>query len=1183
MEVKNMNKKLFESTTEGIIRYFVRPNDDFVLNSLEKIDANEYLYRVLKNEGYKRIVFVEIEKTNCKYYTYDKLSHLSLQHQKEFANVIPDSLESISDFFSRVKAKIDKNDSGPAGLKKMGSKSEATYDKIPEFGKREIKRFSKLEEFVADFANYVSNALEAENIKTAVVLQMEVFEQSFNKELGIARRIASQLGDIVRYCEKNNSAMQNIIVLTTTQKEDFRNLVNNELLHNFHSWIPEVLSETTSGSMLVRNITDRLNEYGCLVMSESIGVDEIANLLLRKKIVDNDAMFDGLPFSKIYPLAEKLRIHLTYETKVFSDNIPFKRRKSFINPLNALLQRRTVVEELIAYVQGLDSKAINNVNTQSVSVERVFHNRIKYIDIDESAEILVEFDKLAGDEIQDAKRDALRAVNYFEGVKKELEEKEKQGKKINPDDYPYYNMLFFGAPGTGKTTIANLVGRLMYAKGILPTSKVHVVQAGELGSGIVHGVQENLFKEAEKAVGGVLLIDELQALKDAYREEGGSRGGGMAEDLMRALVSIINKYRDCMCVILCGYEEDVLSIIKFDDGASRRFPKKIKLSSYSIDTLMVIFNKLLDADGKSLGKGVEEKIRKFVLADMKTQGKTFGNVGYLKEELIAPIKAAYFERGQYDNNYTIEDLMTAFADTDKRTILEECEDSIQAIISEFDKLEGDEIQDAKRDVLRAVNYFEGMKKELEEKEKQGKKVSADDFPYLNMLFFGAPGTGKTTIANLVGRLMYAKGILPTSKVHIVQASELGSGRVHGVQEKLFEEAEKAIGGVLLIDELQAIKGEYQGGDLAEDFMRGLVSVINKYRDNMCVILCGYEEEVLRIIKYDDGTGRRFPKKIKLASYSIDTLMVILNKLLEVDNKSLESGVEEILRNIILADMKTQGKTFGNVGYLKEELIAPIKAAYFERGQYDNIYTIADVEVAFPTMKNNKDSEEHKAKQRHYKRVSRSIFEKISLPSGFQGYDEENISETERRDLIRTSILFISTDKGKGTAFLISPDGYALTCNHVIDGANEINARLRIPGRVGRDDSDHKCTVINTKESTDMALIKLEGKNFPYLPIAGEEREILDGETFTLSGYPLGKEEDLTSYTGYIANQTGMTDSFGKKYRYIEGEAKKGNSGSPLVSTRDGKVIGILFGSDIDDHDEMNKMRPIKYFWEEFLK
>ena len=54
-----MRKTLFDSTAEGIIRYFVRPNDDFVLNSLEKLDCDEYLYRLLREEGYKRVIFCE--------------------------------------------------------------------------------------------------------------------------------------------------------------------------------------------------------------------------------------------------------------------------------------------------------------------------------------------------------------------------------------------------------------------------------------------------------------------------------------------------------------------------------------------------------------------------------------------------------------------------------------------------------------------------------------------------------------------------------------------------------------------------------------------------------------------------------------------------------------------------------------------------------------------------------------------------------------------------------------------------------------------------------------------------------------------------------------------------------------------------------------------------------------------
>ena len=183
-------------------------------------------------------------------------------------------------------------------------------------------------------------------------------------------------------------------------------------------------------------------------------------------------------------------------------------------------------------------------------------------------------------------------------------------------------------------------------------------------------------------------------------------------------------------------------------------------------------------------------------------------------------------------------------------------------------------------------------------------------------------------------------------------------------------------------------------------------------------------------------------------------------------------------------------------------------------------------------------------------------------------------------MVKPAILFIKTDKGTGTGFLISPDGYAITCDHVIADASWVTARLGIPGNP--ETEEYVCHVINTKPTADMALIRLNGPSFPYLHIADEHREIVDGEEFSLSGYPLGENEDVTTYTGVIANEKGFSDETGMQYFFIQGEAKKGNSGSPLVSVSDGRVIGILTGSTIDEHDEMNKMRPIKYFWEEFL-
>ena len=507
-------------------------------------------------------------------------------------------------------------------------------------------------------------------------------------------------------------------------------------------------------------------------------------------------------------------------------------------------------------------------------------------------------------------------------------------------------------------------------------------------------------------------------------------------------------------------------------------------------------------------------------------------------------------------------------------------------MAEFDNLIGEEIQKAKEDVLGAVDVYSGMKKEFDEKVKKGTKIKKDDYPYYNMLFFGSPGTGKTTIANLVGKLMYAKGILPSSKVKVVQASELGSRTVHGVQDKLFEKAKEAVGGVLLIDELQSIRGAYNGGNLAEDFMKGLVSVINKYRGNMCIILCGYKNDVQEIIKkYDDGADRRFPCKVELKSYGVDTLMLILNKLLEDDEMTLGEGVEAVIRNIIQSEKALQGNRFGNVGFLKDKLLFKIKIAYYKRGANDGVYTLDDVYAAYPNARQNPQQPGNIVNKIRYRKINRSEISKLKEPYGAEVI--ENVETLAKAT--EPAILYIKTDLGTGTAFLISPEGYAITCNHLIKNSSEIGVCLKVNGEQEITDFWYNCEVINADETLDIALIKLEGSNFPYLKLADENREIERLEDFILSGYPFGIEtkDDITTFKGSIASSNLQRDENGNSRFFINCEGKCGNSGSPIISCEDGCVIGLFLGSKTHDGDnvteEINFMRPILYFWENFLK
>jgi len=109
--------------------------------------------------------------------------------------------------------------------------------------------------------------------------------------------------------------------------------------------------------------------------------------------------------------------------------------------------------------------------------------------------------------------------------------------------------------------------------------------------------------------------------------------------------------------------------------------------------------------------------------------------------------------------------------------MENANEKEAAVLAAFDKLVGDEMQSVKRSVIEAVNYIEARKKEAEEAMGKGEKGHEADLPYMNMRFLGAPGTGKSTIAWLTARLLHAKGILPTDRVKMVDASEMVNSHV----------------------------------------------------------------------------------------------------------------------------------------------------------------------------------------------------------------------------------------------------------------------------------------------------------------------------------------------------------------------------------------------------------------------
>ncbi len=191
---------------------------------------------------------------------------------------------------------------------------------------------------------------------------------------------------------------------------------------------------------------------------------------------------------------------------------------------------------------------------------------------------------------------------------------------------------------------------------------------------------------------------------------------------------------------------------------------------------------------------------------------------------------------------------------------------------------------------------------------------------------------------------------------------------------------------------------------------------------------------------------------------------------------------------------------------------------------------------------------------------------------------------------------VETTSSSGTGFFVSEDGYALTCAHVVEGATEICANVicndgyPVEGfeHFGVYDVPHFGKVVYQNDSLDIALLKMDDCVPSYLPI--EQRRLLPeiGEEVVVLGYPLGYEMPQTNkfgpnislYKGYVSSNQ-VKD--GNSVTFLDIDVKSGNSGSPVISVKTGKVIGIISGIKVGGRtaltEKMPYMIPIQHFLE----
>ncbi len=454
------------------------------------------------------------------------------------------------------------------------------------------------------------------------------------------------------------------------------------------------------------------------------------------------------------------------------------------------------------------------------------------------------------------------------------------------------HMVFTGNAGTGKTTVARMIARIYKALGILPTARCVEAGRADLVANYSGQTASKTTKVVESALGGVLFIDEAyQLIQD------GDTGYG--KEAVETLVALIENHRSEMVCIVAGYEKEMQRFLDSNQGLTSRFKTIIKFEDYSADELMVIFKNEMQRKGMQLGAGAEMSAKTLIAAKSKIPG--FGNARGVRNlcEMILLNLANRLSATQgggegYDGNTVLKEDIDLLLGGDNTQSLDD-------MLAELNSYIG--LENVKNQVTTLVKTAKMNQRRRE----MGIKVP--NAGTMHMVFTGNPGTGKTTIARLIGKIYFALGLISKADVLETGRADFVSNYVGQTAPKTTETVKRAMGGVLFIDEAYQLMDKPGAGGYGGEAIDTLVALLENHKNDFVCIVAGYTKEMEDFLDQNSGLKSRFPTTIEFEDYSLDELCQMFDLVVSQNGFVATPEAKETARTYIASCYRD--KDFGN--------------------------------------------------------------------------------------------------------------------------------------------------------------------------------------------------------------------------------------------------------------------------------